>query len=162
MARRKHHWLFKTEPGAYSIQDLAREKGQTTYWDGVRNYQARNLLRDDIKKGDAVFFYHSNAKPPAIVGTAVVTREGYPDSSAWTNPPGTKGHDPKSDPESPTWYMVDIQLEQIFDESIPLETLREQEELAGMMVIQKGSRLSVQPVSPAEWKAVLKLARKPR
>ena len=106
------YWLMKTEPGSYSIQDLAAEPKQTTYWDGVRNYQARNLLRDEIKKGDLVLIYHSNANPPAVAGVATVVKEGYPDHTAWDA--SDKHYDPKSSPENPRWYMVDIKLKSIF------------------------------------------------
>jgi predicted RNA-binding protein with PUA-like domain len=122
----------------------------------VRNYQARNFLRDDFKLGDGVLFYHSSTAPPAIVGTATVVREGYPDHTAWT----AKDHhfDPKASPENPIWSMVDIQLDGIFAEPLPLERLRATTALAKMELLRRGSRLSVQPVTKAEWDAVLKLA----
>lgn len=160
MPKKRSYWLFKSEPDAYSIDDLAAEKDRTTCWDGVRNYQARNLLRDDIKKGDKVLFYHSNAKPPAAVGIAEVVREGYPDHTAWENAPGTKGHDPKSDPENPTWIMVDIALEEIFSTPVPLTEIKATEGLEDMELARKGSRLSIQPVTAAEWKIVTRLGRR--
>lgn len=151
------YWLMKTEPTTYSIDDLAKEKNQTTSWEGVRNYQARNMLRDEIKKGDRVLFYHSACKEPAVVGTAVVARSGYPDPFAFD--PKSKYYDEKSDPDNPTWYLVDIQLDKKFAHPVTLTQLRQQTELKGMVLLQKGSRLSVQPVKKAEFNAILKLAR---
>lgn len=150
------YWLMKTEPTTYSIDDLESDSNQTTCWEGVRNYQARNLLRDDIKEGDRVLFYHSACKEPAVVGTAVVSRQGYPDHHAFD--PKSKYYDPKSDPDNPRWYMVDLTLEQRFDEPVTLASLREQATLEGMVLLQKGSRLSVQPVKKKEFDKVLKLA----
>lgn len=152
--RRRHFWLFKSEPNAYSIDDLARDG--STHWDGVRNYQARNMLRDDIQVGDRVFFYHSNAKPMAVVGTAKVVKAGYADHTAFD--PNDKHFDAKSDPDTPTWFMVDIELLQKFPEPVTRDELREDDVTSGMMLLQRGSRLSVQPVTEAEWKAVHKLA----
>lgn len=150
------YWLLKSEPSDYSIDALAAEKKQTTYWDGVRNYQARNYMRDDMKVGDGVLFYHSNADPPAVAGTATVVRESYPDFTSWD--PKDKHYDPKSTEESPRWFMVDIKLDTIFDEPIPLETLRGVKALKDMELLRKGSRLSVQPVRKKEFNAILKLA----
>ena len=150
------YWLLKTEPESFSIQDLQNAPKQTTFWDGVRNYQARNTLRDDMKLGDRVLFYHSNADPPAIVGTARVVKEGYPDYTAWDE--NNHHYDPGSTPENPRWYMVDIQLEQSFDQPLGLDELRKVNSLAKMELLRKGSRLSVQPVTAAEFKQVLKLA----
>ena len=150
------YWLMKTEPTTYSIDDLAAEKTQTTSWEGVRNYQARNLLRDDIKQGDRVLFYHSACKEPAVVGTAVVTREGYPDSHAFDRK--SKYFDAKSNPDDPTWYMVDIKLEQKFYQPVTLAELRDRAGLKGMVLLQKGSRLSVQPVKKMEFDTILKMA----
>ena len=150
------HWLLKTEPESFSIQDLQNAPHQTTFWDGVRNYQARNTLRDDMKLGDRVLFYHSNADPPAIVGLARVVQEGYPDHTSWDE---TNHHyDPGSTPQNPRWYMVDIQLEQVFDKPLGLDQLKKVKSLAKMELLRKGSRLSVQPVSEAEFQQVLKLA----
>jgi predicted RNA-binding protein with PUA-like domain len=151
-----NYWLMKTEPESYSIQDLAKEKKKTTCWDGVRNYQARNTMRDDMKIGDRVLIYHSNANPPAVVGTAKIVKEGYPDHTAWD--PDDHHFDPKTDKENPRWIMVDIQLEQIFDESIGLPDLREMKPLKDMELLRKGSRLSVQPVRKKEFDAILKAA----
>jgi len=150
------YWLLKTEPESFSIQDLQKAPNQTTYWDGVRNYQARNFLRDEIKPGDRVLFYHSNADPPAIVGTAKVVKGGYPDHTAWDK----KNHhyDPASTKESPRWYMVDIQLDQIFDSPLSLDDLKKVKSLAKMELLRKGSRLSVQPVTAEEFEVVLEQA----
>ena len=156
MAKTAKFWLLKSEPDSFSIQDLAQAKDQTTCWDGVRNYQARNFLRDEMKLGDRVLFYHSSTDVPAIVGTAKVVRESYPDPTAWDK----KDHhyDPASTAENPRWFMVDIQLEQIFKDPLPLESLRKVSALKEMELLRKGSRLSVQPVRKAEFDAVLKLA----
>ena len=149
-------WLMKTEPSTYSIHDLANEKNKTTHWDGVRNYQARNFMRDDMKKGDQVLIYHSNANPPAIVGVAKIVKESYPDFTAWDS--SDKHYDPKSSEENPRWFMVDIKLVKIFKKELPLPDLREVNALNEMVLLQKGSRLSVQPVKKKEFDAVLKLA----
>ena len=149
-------WLMKTEPSVFSIADLKECPDQTAEWEGVRNYQARNLMRDEMKKGDRVLFYHSATNPPAVVGTAHVVREAYPDNTAWEV--GNKYFDPKSGPENPRWVMVDIRFEQEFARPIPLAELREMPELADMPLLRKGMRLSIQPVSPAEFRAVLKKA----
>jgi predicted RNA-binding protein with PUA-like domain len=152
----RQFWLFKSEPDVFSIDDLARAPRQTTCWDGVRNYQARNFLRDSIQIGDGVLFYHSSSDPLAIVGTARVVRAGYADQTAFD--PKNPHFDPKSDPADPTWYMVDIQLETIFSEPLRREQLQKSPALKTMMLLQRGSRLSVQPVSAAEWQTILRLA----
>ena len=154
------YWLMKTEPTSYSIQDLAAEKKQTTFWDGVRNYQARNYMRDEMKLGDKVLFYHSNADPPVIAGVATIVRESYPDHTSWDRE--NKHYDPKSTAQNPRWFMVDIKLEQIFDEPLPLDDLRSVAALKEMELLRKGSRLSVQPVRKAEFDTVLKLANRKR
>lgn len=151
----KRYWLMKSEPGAYSIDDLERD-GQT-HWNGIRNYQARNLLRDDIQKGDGVLVYHSNANPPGVAGIAEVVRAGYPDPLA--RDPESDYYDPRASDEDPRWYMVDIAFREKFDEVVPLALLKETPELNDM-VVTKRSRLSVQPVKPEEWKVVLRLAGK--
>ncbi len=153
----KRYWLFKTEEGCYPIDRLAAEINQTTHWDGVRNYQARNLLRDEIKKGDEGFFYHSSGKPTGIAGLVRVTRGGYPDHTA--EDPSSDHPDPKHTKNSPIWYMVDVRLTRRFSEVIPLRQLKATPGLEEMMVTQRGSRLSVQPVRPKEWQIILKLAR---
>ena len=150
------YWLMKTEPGTYSINDLEQESNQTTCWEGVRNYQARNLLRDDIQEEDRVLFYHSACKEPAVVGTALVVRSGYPDH--FQHDKRSKYYDAKSDPANPRWYMVDIKLDQKFDQPVTLAELREKASLKDMVLLQKGSRLSVQPVKKKEIETILKIA----
>lgn len=150
------HWLLKTEPTSYSIDDLAAEPDQTTYWDGVRNYQARNMLRDEMHEGDRVLLYHS-VKDPAVVGTGTIVRGGYPDPSQWDK--RSKYYDPKSSRENPRWYMVDVRLDEKFSSPLTLAQLRELPVLAEMELLRKGSRLSVQPVRKKEWDAILKKAR---
>ncbi len=146
-SRQAQYWLVKSEPDVFSIDDLAKSKNKTTHWDGVRNYQARNTLRDQMKKGDRVLFYHSNATPPAIVGIARVVKEGYPDHTAFD--PTNDHYDPKSKKDAPTWYMVDIQLERKFAQPLTLPELKAEKRLEGMELVRRGSRLSVQPVSPS-------------
>jgi predicted RNA-binding protein with PUA-like domain len=155
MARAIHYWLMKSEPNVYSIADLQRD-GRTC-WDGVRNYQARNMMRDEMKIGDRVLFYHSNVKPMGIYGVAEVVREGYPDDSAFD--PHDPHYDPKSDPHNPTWMMVDIAYVGTFATPVTLDTLKQTPGLEKMKVIQRGSRLSVQPVSPQEWDIVMALGK---
>lgn len=147
-------WLFKSEPNVYSIDDLKKEK--TAFWEGVRNYQARNLLRDTIKKGDQVLFYHSNAEPPGIVGICQVVKEGYPDHTQFDE--SSKYFDPKSKKDDPRWYMVDVKFVKKFKSIVSLETLKSSSGLEEMMVTKRGARLSIQPVTEKEWKTVLKLA----
>jgi predicted RNA-binding protein with PUA-like domain len=156
MANPQKYWLLKTEPESFSIRDLAKAPNQTTCWDGVRNYQARNFLRDEMHLGDRVLVYHSSTDPPAVVGTAKIVRESYPDPTAWE----TRDHhfDPASKPDNPRWFMVDIQLEQIFKTPLPLEQLRGIPALKEMELLRRGSRLSVQPVRKGEFAAILKLA----
>ncbi|MFN9368521.1 MAG: EVE domain-containing protein [Planctomycetia bacterium] len=150
-----NHWLIKSEPDVFSIQDLARARGRTTGWEGVRNYQARNLLRS-MQKGDLAIFYHSNAAPPAAVGIVTVVREAYPDKSAWD--PGSDYHDPKARPDNPVWSMVDVKLVEIFPRPLPLDELRGTPALEGMELLRRGSRLSVQPVTAAEFRTLQRLA----
>ena len=147
-------WLMKSEPGAYGIDDLERD-GRTS-WEGVRNYQARNFMRDQMQPGDGVLFYHSSADPPGVVGLAKVVRSGYPDPTA--RDPNSKYFDPKASDDDPRWYMVDIEFEERFPEIVPLGTLRETPGLEEMLVINK-SRLSVQPVTPEQFRIVRKLGR---
>ncbi len=149
----KNYWLMKSEPDCFSIDDLKAMPNGVEHWDGVRNYQARNLLRDDIKVGDGILFYHSNTTEPAIVGLAKVVREGYPDHTALD--PGEKHFDPKSDPDNPRWYMVDVQYRCHLPFKLTRDFLREHPVLSSMGVLKKGNRLSVQPVEPAQWQAVL-------
>ena len=153
MARR--YWLMKSEPETFSISDLQAAPAQTTFWDGVRNYQARNLLRDEMRVGDGVLFYHSSADPPAAVGTAEIVRAGYPDPSQFD--PHSDHYDPQARPDEPRWYMVDVKLGQVFNRPVGLPELREHPALKDMVLLRKGSRLSVQPVTAQEWKTVVKL-----
>jgi predicted RNA-binding protein with PUA-like domain len=147
---------MKCEPEAYTIDDLERDG--TTTWEGVRNFQARNSMRDDMKPGDGVLFYASNAEPSGVTGLAEVARGGYPDPYAFQE--GHKYFDPKSDPDNPTWMMVDIRFVEKFPDIIPLATLKETPGLEKMVVTQKGSRLSVQPVTKEEFEIVKRLGRK--
>ena len=153
MARR--YWLMKCEPAAYTIDDLKRDK--KTAWEGVRNYQARNFMRDGMHIGDDVLFYASNAEPSGVTGLARIARAGYPDQYQWQK--GHKYYDPEADREKPVWYMVDIEFVERFPATLPLETLKHTKGLDKMMVIRKGSRLSVQPVSRAEFAIVTRLGR---
>jgi predicted RNA-binding protein with PUA-like domain len=151
----RRYWLMKCEPGAYTIDDLARH-GRTS-WEGVRNYQARNFMRDDMREGDGVLFYASNAKPSGVTGLATIARAGYPDHCAWT-----KDHqyfDPSSRPDAPTWFMVDIAFVERFPAIVSLDTLKSTKGLEKMMVTQKGSRLSVQPVTKSEYDIVVRVGR---
>lgn len=154
MVSRKY-WLMKSEPSTFSIEDLARAPGQKTCWDGVRNYQARNYMRT-MAVGDQVLFYHSNADPPAVVGIAEVVRTAYPDSTQFDKK--NKHYDPASKPSEPRWDMVDIKYLRTFSKLLPLDDLRKDPPLKGMVLLQKGSRLSVQPVTSGEWKQILRLA----
>lgn len=147
------YWLVKTEPSTYSIDDWEKEKDKTTFWDGVRNYQARNTLRDLMKLGDEVLIYHSNAEPPEIVGVAKVVREGYPDFTALD---ASHPHfDPDSSADNPRWYMVDLKLTKRFKKRLSLAQAKELKSLQGMELLRKGSRLSVQPVKAEEFAAIL-------
>ena len=154
----RRHWLVKSEPDVLSFDDLMAKPSRTTHWDGVRNYQARNTMRDDMKKGDLVFFYHSSTDPAAIVGIAEVVREGYPDASALD--PADSHFDPKSKADTPTWYMVDLEGTEKLSRPLSLAELRGVKGLEKMTLLQKGSRLSVQPVTAAEWTVITKLASK--
>jgi predicted RNA-binding protein with PUA-like domain len=147
------YWLMKSEPEEFSIDDLYRRPQRTEHWDGVRNYQARNFMRDQMKKGDQVFFYHSNCPTPGIVGIARVVREAYPDHTAFD--PDDPHYDPKSDPENPTWMMVDVQYVRKLERVIPLTELKANLALTDMPLVRKGNRLSVMPVTEAQWQAVL-------
>lgn len=151
------YWLMKSEPGSFSIDDLNRSTKKTTCWDGVRNYQARNYMREMVK-GDQILFYHSSIEPAGIVGIAEVSRSAYPDHTALD--PKDHHYDPKSTPENTIWEMVDIRLVRVFAVMITLDELRGVAGLESMELLRKGSRLSVQPVKPEEWKIILKLAEK--
>ena len=148
------YWLMKSEPGAFSIQDLAKAPQRTTCWDGVRNYQARNYMRA-MKQGDQVLFYHSNAEPPSVVGIAEIVKEAYPDHTAIDSK--NQHYDPKSTVANPIWEMVDIKLVRTFTSPLSLNSLRTIPALKQMELLRKGSRLSVQPVRPDEWKTICSL-----
>ena len=150
----RSYWLVKSEPNTYSFSDLQREEDRTAEWDGVRNYQARNTMRDDMKVGDGVLFYHSNVKPMAVVGTATIVGEGYPDDTAWD--PSSEHPDPKSTPDKPIWYMVDIKAESGFARPVTLEEIKLTPGLEKMALVNR-SRLSVQPVRPEEWRIIVDL-----
>ena len=154
----RRYWLMKCEPSAYAIDDLKRDK--TTSWEGVRNFQARNFLRDEMQVGDGVLFYASNADPSGVTGLAEIVRAGYPDPFALKK--GHKYYDEKSTKDAPLWYMVDIGYVDTFPEIVSLDTLKETPGLENMMVTRKGSRLSVQPVTKSEYDIVVKLGKKRR
>lgn len=151
---KKQYWLMKSEPNTYSFADLMGEDDQTAEWDGVRSYQGRNTMRDEMEVGDGVLFYHSNAKPNCVVGTAVVVREGYPDDTAWD--PESEHPDPKSTPDAPIWFMVDIKAEQELASPVSLQQIKATPSLKDMVLV-KNSRLSVQPVTKREWDIILKM-----
>ncbi len=148
---------MKSEPDAYSIQDLRAEPNQTDYWDGIRNYQARNFIRDDMNIGDLSFFYHSNCSPPGIVGTMKIVSEAYTDPTAFD--PNEKYYDPKSNPDNPRWLMIDVQLVEVFNRIISLSEMRGEPELQEMRVLQRGNRLSITPVSKHEWNHLIQLSK---
>jgi predicted RNA-binding protein with PUA-like domain len=151
----KRYWLVKSEPSVFSFDDLLRKPNKTTHWDGVRNFVARNFMRDGMKKGDRVFFYHSMADAQSIVGICEVVREGYPDDSAFD--PKHAGFDPKSDESSPTWYMVDLRAVAQLTHPVTLAQIKERKELANMALLRIG-RLSVSPVTAREWEVICKMA----
>ncbi len=154
MSRR--YWLFKSEPDCFSIDDLRRSKDGVSGWEGVRNYQARNILRDEVKKGDGVLFYHSSTDPTGIAGVAEVVRKGYPDQTA--RDAESDYFDPKATRDDPRWYMVDIKFKRKFSQLIPLSELKRTPGLEDMMVTKRGQRLSIQPVKPEEWEIIMKIA----
>jgi predicted RNA-binding protein with PUA-like domain len=149
-----NYWLLKSEPAVFSLQDLARAPRKTTSWEGVRNYQARNFLRA-MRRGDRCLFYHSNADPPGVAGVVEVVREAYPDPTA--QDARSRYHDPRATPDNPVWSMVDVRLVEVFAREIPLDELRTIPHLAGMELLRRGSRLSVQPVTAAEFRTIQRL-----
>ncbi len=151
----KQYWLMKSEPNEFSIDDLEARPQQKEPWDGVRNYQARNMMRDQMKKGDRIFFYHSNCDVPGITGIAEVAGESYPDPTAFD--PDDSHYDPKSDPDEPRWYLVDVKFVRKTKRTIPLAELKERPELAEMPLVRRGNRLSVMPVTPQQWKFILSM-----
>lgn len=152
------YWLFKSEPDTFGIDALAAQPRRRTHWDGVRNFQARNMMRDEMRRGDLGFFYHSSCAEPGIVGIVKVVREGYPDHLAFD--PTSRYFDDRSDPADPRWYMVDVQLVRKFAQPVTLSTLRRHANgrLKDMLILRKGNRLSITPVAPAQWKFILSLA----
>jgi predicted RNA-binding protein with PUA-like domain len=152
-----NHWLLKSEPDTFSIDALGRKARQTTAWDGVRNFQARNMLRDSMKKGDQAFFYHSSCEIPGIAGIVSIVKEGYPDKTALD--PKHDHFDPDSDPRAPRWFVVDVKLVRKFARIITLDELRRHaaKELKDFVLLRRGNRLSVMPVSEKEWEFVLTL-----
>jgi predicted RNA-binding protein with PUA-like domain len=151
----KNYWLFKSEPKEFSLDDLKKSKNQTTFGDGVRNYQARNFLRDDIKKGDGVLFYHSSSDPLAVVGYCEVIKEGYSDHTQFDSK--NDHYDPKANPKNPTWFMVDIKFVNDFKNPVTLDQIKANPKLKSMKLIQRGQRLSIQPVTKSEWDEILKM-----
>ena len=149
------YWLFKTEPGCFSFDDLKNRPDMTEPWDGVRNFQARNFLRDTIRVGDQVLFYHSNIAEPAVVGLAEVVRDGYPDTTALN--PNAEHFDPKASATKPIWYMVDLHYVMPLQKIVTLERIKQNPLLADMPLVKR-SRLSIQPVSSAEWKIIMTMA----
>jgi predicted RNA-binding protein with PUA-like domain len=151
------YWLLKSEPDTFGIETLAKAKAGTTSWEGVRNFQARNMLRDEIKAGDLAFFYHSSCPEPGIAGVVEVVRDGYPDASAWRR--GSAYFDAKSPQNKPLWYTVDVKLQQRFEPLLSLARLRAHadDELKDMLLLRRGNRLSVTPVSAAQWRFILSL-----
>ncbi|MDT4331343.1 EVE domain-containing protein [Methylomonas sp. MS20] len=150
-----NYWLMKSEPDTFGIDDLQRKPEQTEHWDGVRNYQARNIMRDDMQPGDLVFFYHSNCAEPGIVGIMQVVKAGYPDFTAFD--PDNIHFDPKSRPDNPTWFMVDVKFVRELARNITLKELKEKSELAELALLRRGNRLSVMPVGAAHWDFILGL-----
>lgn len=148
------YWLMKSEPDAFSIDDLKSQK--TSLWDGVRNYQARNFMMNDMKPGDHVLFYHSNATPPGIAGLAVVSKPAAPDPSALDQK--SKYYDPKAAPEKPIWFCVEVKFKKKFKKFIPLDELKNEKPLKDMLLLKRGQRLSIQPVTDQEFEHILALA----
>ncbi len=153
----RRYWLLKSEPSTFSFADLLAAPGGVTGWDGVRNYQARNYMRDGMRVGDGVLFYHSTDEPAGVAGLAEVARAAYPDATAFD--PAHPGYDPKSRPEAPAWLQVDVRAVEPFARVVTLDALRAEPALADMVVLRRGNRLSVTPVTAAEWAAVCRLGR---
>ena len=150
-----NYWLMKSEPDAFSIDDLQKARGKKDHWDGIRNYQARNMMRDAMKKGDLVFFYHSNCRGPGIAGIMKIVREGYPDHTAFDL--RSKYYDPKSDPDNPRWFMVDVQFVRKLSRVIPLSELKEHPRLDDMQLVKRGNRLSIMSVNKKQWDTILEM-----
>ena len=150
------YWLMKSEPDVYGIDHLRAEKRKTDHWDGIRNYQARNFIRDEMNKRDLAFFYHSNCEEPAVVGVMEIVSEAYPAHTAYL--PDAQYFDPKSDPENPRWLMVDVKFKEKFKTPVTLKAMKQEKALAKMRLVQRGTRLSILPVTAKEWKYILELA----
>jgi len=146
------YWLMKSEPDVFGIDDLYRQKRKTDHWDGIRNYQARNFMRDGMKKGDLAFFYHSSCEQPGIVGIMEIIKQAYPDHTQFD--PEEKYFDPKSTPDNPRWLMVDVKFKEKFGQVITLKELKANPRLEGMRLLQKGNRLSIMPVTKTEWNII--------
>ena len=151
----RRYWLLKTEPSVFSFDDLMAAPRKTTGWDGVRNYQARNYLRDEMKKGDGVLIYHSSSEPMAVVGTAEVVREGHPDTTQFER--GDDHYDPDSPPDDPRWFQVEVRAVEKLPHLVTLERIKATAQLAGMGLLRRGNRLSVQPVTESEFRTIVKL-----
>lgn len=154
--KKMSYWLFKTEPDAFGIDDLKGRPDQTEPWDGVRNYQARNFLRDDVAVGDKVFIYHSSCKLVGIAGVAEVVKAGYPDETQFN--PESDYYDPKATPEAPRWYRVDVRFVEKFSQVLTLKTIKEQPDITDIGLVKKGGRLSIMPVEPKEWQKLYQMA----
>ena len=150
-----NYWLMKSEPDVFGIEHLRERPDQIEPWDGVRNYQARNMLRDQMQVGDLAFFYHSNCKPPGIVGIMEIVRSGYPDPTQFD--PDSDYYDPKSDPANPRWFLVDVQFRRQFKRMITLDELKSHPQLADLAVVRKGNRLSINPVDKEQWDFIVGL-----
>jgi predicted RNA-binding protein with PUA-like domain len=150
-----NYWLMKSEPDTFGINDLKNRPKQTEHWDGVRNYQTRNMMRDDMKRGDLAFFYHSNCDVPGIVGIMEVVKEGYPDHTAFD--PDDKHFDPKNDPARPAWMMVDVKYVRTLSRTITLTELKQKPELSDFALVRRGNRLSIMPVTQQQWEFILAL-----
>lgn len=150
-----NHWLFKSEPDAFSIDDLQNRAKQTEHWDGVRNYQVRNMMRDQMKVGDKAFFYHSSCTPPGIVGIMEIVKAAYPDPSSWNLE--SDYYDSKSSPENPRWLMVDVKFVKKFPRMLTLDEIKQNPFLKDMLITRKGNRLSITPVTAKEWEMILKM-----
>lgn len=154
----KKYWLMKTEPTVFSFTDLKNRRHATDHWEGVRNYQARNFMRDEMRRGDLALFYHSNCDLPGVVGIVEVTREACPDHTAWD--PASRYYDPQSTPEKPRWFMVDVTWRTDLARTVSLQEMKQVKALRGMKLLQKGQRLSVMPVTGDEFDVVVRLGRK--
>uniref|UniRef100_A0A7S0TDJ2 Thymocyte nuclear protein 1 n=1 Tax=Elphidium margaritaceum TaxID=933848 RepID=A0A7S0TDJ2_9EUKA len=151
----KKYWLMKSEPDAFSIDDLKAKGSNSEHWDGIRNYQVRNMIRDEIQCGDEALFYHSNCKPPGVVGSMVVCRECYADHTAFDKT--EKYYDPKSDPNNPRWFMFDVRFQNKFNRFISLNELKQAKELQTMRILQRGNRLSITPITKNEYEIICKM-----